>query len=361
MPLTPKKYLNDQRTQELINEIRQRNPATFVGTTAEWNALTAAQKAKYVLVNLTDDIVDTDKINDISGSLRNPNLLDNPWFTVNQIEFTGPNESRGITVDRWYSDKGTTFSNGIITQEKVAGAGGSTNLYQNAELSLVESLFGKTVTLSVMLADGTVKSITGTCRTRDQLVDNWNNFLQSNRSLDLGNNIYAQLYAKYDLANNVLTGAQFPIIRVSGAPDGTTISIKAVKLELGSISTLANDIEPNYAEELAKCQRYCMVFDPKMYHIIGHGMLLGAKLLYFSMPTPVSMRDVTSVSIPSFMINYKDGVNLNVETSEVKYIRTTKNGVTLHLIPTADITYTENAYVEVVTNNVDKVILATDF
>lgn len=55
MPIAQKKYMNDERAQELINEIKSRNPATFVGTKAEWNALPADKKAKYTLVNLTDD------------------------------------------------------------------------------------------------------------------------------------------------------------------------------------------------------------------------------------------------------------------------------------------------------------------
>ena len=38
------------------------------------------------------------------------------------------------------------------------------------------------------------------------------------------------------------------------ANSGTSISIKAIKLELGSVSTLAMDTAPNYATELAKCK-----------------------------------------------------------------------------------------------------------
>lgn len=44
------------------------------------------------------------------------------------------------------------------------------------------------------------------------------------------------------------------------ASDTTTIVVKSVKLELGSVSTLENDTVPNYAEELVKCQRYFQIF-----------------------------------------------------------------------------------------------------
>ena len=36
------------------NRIKQ-SPTTFVGTTAEWNALSTSEKAEYVLVDITDD------------------------------------------------------------------------------------------------------------------------------------------------------------------------------------------------------------------------------------------------------------------------------------------------------------------
>lgn len=36
------------------NRIKQ-SPTTFVGTTAEWNALSSSEKAQYELVNITDD------------------------------------------------------------------------------------------------------------------------------------------------------------------------------------------------------------------------------------------------------------------------------------------------------------------
>lgn len=53
--MSAKKYLNEERAAELIDQIERRSPANFVGTTAQWNALTASQKAKYAIVDLVDD------------------------------------------------------------------------------------------------------------------------------------------------------------------------------------------------------------------------------------------------------------------------------------------------------------------
>ena len=45
-------------------------------------------------------------------------------------------------------------------------------------------------------------------------------------------------------------------IQLHGLTETPTFTVSAIKLEEGSVSTLANDVPPNYAEELAKCQRY---------------------------------------------------------------------------------------------------------
>ena len=49
---------------KLDNDIKHR-PATFSGTTAEWNALTAAEKSYYEIVNLSDDSLDPEIVDPI--------------------------------------------------------------------------------------------------------------------------------------------------------------------------------------------------------------------------------------------------------------------------------------------------------
>lgn len=46
----------------------------------------------------------------------------------------------------------------------------------------------------------------------------------------------------------------FEVVANAGA--SSTVKIYALKVELGTVSTLAMDTEPNYQQELAKCQRY---------------------------------------------------------------------------------------------------------
>ena len=177
----------------------------------------------------------------------NPNLIDNPWFTVNQRGFSN-RTTAGFTVDRWkyITAAGTiSLSSGVLSINPTVI--GTTLLFgQGCEKDLYTSLLGKTVTLSVMLGDGSVKSVTFTIPA--------NSAGQSARQiarLDLGSTHRFELYKNTDDYFRVgyynENNTQLP---------SSPLTIKAVKLELGSISTLANDCAPNYATELAKCQRY---------------------------------------------------------------------------------------------------------
>ena len=81
------------------------------------------------------------------------------------------------------------------------------------------------------------------------------------------------------------------------------IRVSAAKLELGDTQTLAHQDEdgnwqlneiPNYAEELAKCQRYQYVING---YASAAGVLTTSKgELILSLPTPVSMRAKPAVT-----------------------------------------------------------------
>lgn len=186
----------------------------------------------------------------------NRNLLDNPFFTVNQRGATSASGTGAFThkkyrMDRWF----TTYSlfpntgswdltDGVLTIDN----SGTTN--RGLFCQRVENhawLNGKQVTASVLFADGTIKS--GTITRVD------------NRGQNLG---ISGMSCEFSAENNLLVGPS----------SGGTIAIKAVKLELGSYSTLANDAPPNYAEELTKCKYYYREL------IIGSGSSLGVGWAY---------------------------------------------------------------------------------
>ena len=101
---------------------------------------------------------------------------------------------------------------------------------------------------------------------------------------------------------------------------GKSISIKAVKLELGSRSTLANDVAPNYAEELAKCQRYFVRYRQSNTDTIAQGVARDTTKLRFLMPLPVPMRTPPSVTPSSTVGDYTNtGLTITRTGTNVTY------------------------------------------
>lgn len=91
-------------------ELKER---TFTGTTAEWNALTVAEKAKYLIVNLTDD-------SSGGGGNNNAEIADivNVYGAKNLIPYpcnSGSRTNNGITFTD--NGDGTVTANGTATAD----------------------------------------------------------------------------------------------------------------------------------------------------------------------------------------------------------------------------------------------------
>lgn len=209
----------------------------------------------------------------ISAGASNRNLLDNPWFTVNQRGYTSNNLLQlQYWADRWLRNTSTngqgslSLSNGVVTLTAPSGSGAFGNILQRmADPSIIN---GKVVTLSLLKSDGTViggsvTRATGTAQTAYN-----------------SNNIKLQIAASNAVAIQVENGA--------------SLSFKAVKLELGSYSTLANDVPPDYGEELRKCARY-------FFRAKGDPLAVGyvsadKAYAYVMVNTPAPMRTAPSVA-----------------------------------------------------------------
>lgn len=221
----------------------------------------------------------------ITKALSNPNLLDNPWFTVNQ-RGQSSYTANGYTVDRW-----TKSTNGTLTVQSDGSVSLSVpssqavQFIQRIDPSFSEKLDGKTVTLSALFTDGTIKSGTFTY-SHDE---------------DVNLTVFTYLNFNFDFRNNLTQGDTGHIIRVMRLDSITvanTINIRAVKLELGSISTLAMDTAPNYAEELLKCQRYFVRLKSgsSASKSIGTGYALSNTDLRLELNIPQEMRTSPSIS-----------------------------------------------------------------
>lgn len=212
----------------------------------------------------------------LRNNLSNRNLLDNGWFTVNQrgassySDTTYRSEGK-YTFDRWnlVTDVGggsiaKSGNNIVFTKES-----GASYVILRQKLEDYSFLEDKTLTMSVLMSDGTVHKGTAT-------------FVNSSTNINF--------YSASDLTLRFNDGNFQFVCKVA------TISIKAIKLELGSISTLAMDTVPNYAEELLKCQRYFFRKTISSGVPIGFGFSVNSTQARLAFTTPTIMRSTPSIS-----------------------------------------------------------------
>ena len=203
--------------------------------------------------------------NKLKGLLSNENLLDNPWFTVNQRGVTSGGFDASYKMDRWqtfYTSNTSgawSLSSSGLSIDTTNVSSGNNYFAQTFSASLDTS---KLYTASVMLSDGTVLSGVITSFPTSLAVP------------------FGSLY---------ITATDITITIGAGA----TVTIRAVKLELGSVSTLANDVAPDYTTELLKCQRYLA---PVGYCTViknSSGTYSGVVHL------PVPMRNAPNIPLPA--------------------------------------------------------------
>ena len=221
--------------------------------------------------------LETVKCNGVMRSNRN--LLDNPWFTINQKGFTsGSIATIGESVpfiDRWkgnYQVSATSsisLSNNQLTLTVPAGVG--CGFGQGSEI--LQSMTSGKATVSVMFADNTVMSKEITLSSTPTVYD-----IGTYNGLKVDYRHYASLNA-------------FTFVFTNNGDSQKSVTVKAVKFELGSESTLALDTAPDYASELLKCQRYYYPLSGKEY--------LGFKTSNYEVkvPLPTEMRTTPSISL----------------------------------------------------------------
>lgn len=256
----------------------------------------------------------------------NPNLLDNPWFTINQRGVTSGNFDNAVyRFDRWYtsyaSNTNGTWSwgaNGVTLTSPNNSAS-----YLMQKLASPELLDGKRLTASLLLSDGTVLSGTASF-----------------------NHATNQTFLVHSLVRvQWLSIGAFAIIVLASQ----TITIRAVKLEVGGISTIANDAPPNYADELAKCQRYFYAHTAgtratsnKIMFASGWVASSDGRTVSLFIPTPVPMADVpangaTTVGAFNFLNPLTNGY-IAAPTGSLTVLGQTPSGVTIQVGTNAAIT-----------------------
>ena len=253
------------------------------GTPSDYNKVKAQVAQNKEDIALLSDALDGKAA---LTQITNPNILHNPWFQVNQRNVT-ESTSNGYFVDRWRAlcaTTGTTTytlnSDGTITIDNSLG---ETQAYfiQRRTAKTISRIAGKIITASIMLSDGTVHSGSGVYKDAETA-----NYYEDG-------DIKIQSIAQ----NN----GQFFVLRIEA---GKTITIKALKLELSSVSTLAMDTAPDMALELAKCQRYFIRYANNTQYnthaVIGVAQT--ATNIYVDLILPSQMRAKPTLLAPSISI-----------------------------------------------------------
>ena len=240
----------------------------------------------------------------------NRNLLDNPWFTVNQREFTSNTNSNNVpAVDRW------KINNGSGTQS-ITSDGFKIDLSETTSYCSFQQAFGndelagKTVTISVC-SNGTIYSTTATVPARTTATQTAMSYTYTSGQL-------VRLF--------VMPASSAYSYLLQFSMTGVVATIRAVKLELGSVSTLANDTPPDYGTELIKCRGYFeRIHSLGSSEIVGMGMGVSASSVRIGIPSLIC-HTIQSVTYSGGGLLLEGGGNYRTLTSIGKLNATPKNG-----------------------------------
>ena len=173
------------------------------------------------------------------------NELDNPDFRINQrgqAEYTS-----GYTVDRWYSPgkcSAAPISGGVKLTSTVTASSTTHAFWQNFEFPLPPGKY----TLSLKAAD-----VTGVWAARIRTVTAAGDYVDSYYTLALREGVNK---VSVDLPDGEYISA-VSIGFNKGTEAGNSLKLAWAKLESGSLATPF--VPPDYAAELAKCQRFYQV------------------------------------------------------------------------------------------------------
>lgn len=221
-------------------------------------------------------------------AISNPNLLDNPWFTINQRGESSYTTVNTYTVDRWILGRGSVTSRASNTpyimlqtlEENKTGW-----IRQKTEYNFDVA---KSITLSAIIESNLTAEYGVALK-----ISNQNNF-------EIGAIKWFPTVANQktliQFTVNPYENTSFEIISSASI---CAVKVYAMKLELGTVSTLAMDIAPNYQQELAKCMRYFQKIGKTTTASIGKQISVSmahlALDIWFPVFLPVPLRILPSI------------------------------------------------------------------
>ena len=228
------------------------------------------------------------------NTLSGKNDLDNPDFRVNQ---RGLSEySTGYTADRWYIStdkcKAAPESDGIRLTATAALTSNTHAFWQNIEFPLAPGKY--TLSLNVLEASGVWSARIRTVNASGDYVDSY-----YTSALREGVNKVSVDLPEGEYISAVSIGLN------KGTEAGNSLKLAWAKLEGGSLATPF--VPPDYAAELAKCQRYLYVLRGSLLRA-GLSEAYSTNYALFYLYAPASFRTVPSVSFENVVLSStKDG------------------------------------------------------
>lgn len=189
------------------------------------------------VVNANYDLIDAG----MRAGAVNRNILHN-WDLTNPVNQRGAASYTGAVygIDRWLCDTATNVVDVQASNVKVSFTGdGSFCQYIEHPTKYI----GKTLTASIELASTTVNNVA---------------FRLGDNVGDASYGLLGKTAGIYTVTHTVNSGATILWVDVYGNQLAVTNSVEVsrFKLELGSISTLANDPPADFGEQLLLCQRF---------------------------------------------------------------------------------------------------------
>ena len=255
------------------------------------------------------------------NTLSGKNDLDNPDFRVNQ---RGLSEySTGYTVDRWYIStdkcKAAPESDGIRLTATAALTSNTHAFWQNIEFPPA----GGEYTLSL-----NVSEVSGVWSARIRTVNASGDYVDSYYTSALREGVNK---VSVDLPDGEYISA-VSIGFNKGTEAGNSLKLAWVKLEGGSLATPF--VPPDYAAELAKCQRYLYVLRGSLLRA-GLAEAYSTSYALFYLYAPASFRTVPSVSFENVVLSSTKDGSVYSEAANIQVRGCNSNSVKL-LVNAAD-------------------------
>ena len=266
--------------------------ATYDGTSQKWKPSTPA-----------------------SGGGSNPNLLMNGWFTVNQRGFTSVSSPQNYTytADRWAALNIQGASTVTVNSSGITLSGAQVVVRQFLEDIPAP---GETLTLSVKTQDGSIYSATCVSPTSKPAA----NTDYATVTLTNGSVVFA--YNK--------NRDRFMVQLYNAGAN--SVAVRAVKLEKGLVSTLANDGAPDYTTELLKCQRYYVRYTGAQNTAFAMGTVRGADNARCLILLSVPLRDTPTLTASGSFKFVQDNDSSSLSVSSIGLSPTLLNVMNIYLM-----------------------------